>query len=102
MYNYHLAMYILSPCCCTVILKVEVVTPNHLLVDQANSEPVLPLSFILCSSSHTQLQLLHNLCCSLHLSCIYHPRCHMMTCLLFIKICIHILFSLFIPLHVKP
>ncbi len=82
------------PGCCTVILKVEVATPNHLLADQANSEPMLPLSFILCSSSHAQLQQLHNLHRSLHLSCIYHPRCHVMTCLLFIKICIHTLFSL--------
>ena len=41
MYNYHLAMYIISPHCCTVILKVEVVTLNHLLADQANSEPML-------------------------------------------------------------
>src|SRR5258708_36975339 len=39
---------------------------------------------------------------SLHLSCIYHPRCHVMTCLLFIMICICALFSLFIPLQVKP
>src|SRR5260221_437375 len=81
MYNYHLAMYIISPCCCTMILKAEVVTPNHLH----------PVFFIPCPVT---IVTIHSANSTIVYSGFIIQGVHVMTCLLFIKICIHAFFSL--------